>query len=336
MPKVIRSDEPGAWHHVMNRGLARRAVFEDRACMRFFKSRLAYATRRAELEIHAFAILTTHFHLLVRSPTGQIAEGMRRVQNEYVRWFNRRNRRDGPLFRGRFVSRRASSLRYRRILVGYIDRNPVSAGMAVSAEAYEYGSARHYANQDGPRWLTRDWIERDCVERNSADHLGEDTFTWAAYQSAYSTQRARAHDLAEQRLQHPPSAVDPLDELVQAAPRAVLAWMRRKAALADGSEPGLPCVAATWISAACHTLGERSVWTTRTGRRNEVDLWSVLQVGLLRDLASLRWREIAQRIEASTASAKRHYAIHQREIAGDECYANQAQETACELLRGVR
>ena len=65
MARSSRRDEPGAWHHVMNRGLAKRTVFENREGMRYFKSRIAYATRRAELEVHAFAILTTHFHFLV-------------------------------------------------------------------------------------------------------------------------------------------------------------------------------------------------------------------------------------------------------------------------------
>ena len=328
MARSPRNDEPGAWHHVMNRGISRRAVFEDRACMRYFLSRLAYAARRAELELHAFAILTTHFHLLVRSPSGRIAEGMRRVQNEYVRWFNRRNERDGPLFRGRFVSRRVTSLRYRRIVVGYIDRNPVAARMVPSAHAYEYGSAQHYANQRGPRWLTRSWVESDCAQR-----FGEPKLTWATYRRAFPTRDAVADNLVEQRLQQPPQTVDPLDDLVRAAPPLVLSWMRRKAALADGNQPGLPCLPASLISTACRQPHEPMEWTSQTGRRNQTNLWSVLEVGLQRDLAGLCWQEIAQRIEISPGAAKRLGAVHRREIANCGRYANQAQRTACELLK---
>ena len=58
------------------------------------------AHRTGLLEVHAYSVLTTHYHLLVRSPSGQMAVAMQRVGNRYVRWFNRRARRDGPLFRG--------------------------------------------------------------------------------------------------------------------------------------------------------------------------------------------------------------------------------------------
>ena len=327
MARPPRCDEPGAWHHVMNRGLAKRTVFEDRASVRYFKSRIAHATRRAEIEVHAFSILTTHFHLLVRSPEGRMAEGMRRIQNEYVRWFNRRNQRDGPLFRGRFLSRRVRSLRYRRVLVGYIDRNPVSARVASTPEAYEHGSARHYARGDGPPWLIQAWVEHDCAEQ-----AGESLFTWSAYERAYSARSAEAHALAEQRLQHPAHDVDPLDDLVHASPRSVLDWMRRKAALADGTKPGLPCVAASAVSAACQRGSDPSSWTTRSARNKDVDLWSVLEVALLRDLSSLSWQEIARRTYASAAAGKRRYEVHRREIGGIGAYPRRLQDLAAELL----
>jgi hypothetical protein len=83
MPSVDRRDEPGAWHHVTNRGIA--------------------------LELHAFAIRTTHFHFTVRSPIGALSPAIRRIEHDDVRWFNRRCRRDRPLCRGRFLSRRVDT-----------------------------------------------------------------------------------------------------------------------------------------------------------------------------------------------------------------------------------
>lgn len=68
----------------MNRGIARRTLFEGREDIRFFLSRLARSVRRGQLEIHAFCVLTTHFHLLVRSPVGELSTVMRQVQLDYV------------------------------------------------------------------------------------------------------------------------------------------------------------------------------------------------------------------------------------------------------------
>ncbi len=79
MARNPRQDHPGSWHHVMNRGIARRSLFESRDDIRFFLACLARAVRRGQIEVHAWCILTTHFHLLVRSPGGELSAAMRRV-----------------------------------------------------------------------------------------------------------------------------------------------------------------------------------------------------------------------------------------------------------------
>lgn len=129
MPRRPRVDEEDLWHHVFNRGLARRAVFEVEDDFRYFKSRLACASRRKDFEIQGYALLPNHFHLLVRS-RGRLSSGMNRVENEYVRWFNRRRGRDGSLFRGRFGSKPIRSHLYHSVLVRYLDFNAVEAGLA--------------------------------------------------------------------------------------------------------------------------------------------------------------------------------------------------------------
>ncbi len=118
MARLPRFDRPDAWFHVMNRGIARRVAFPDMTHMRVFLACLAWAVRRGDLEIHAFCLMSTHFHLLVRSPTGHLSEALGRAINAYVRWANRRARRDGALFRGRFRSRPVLSLRYRDVAYG--------------------------------------------------------------------------------------------------------------------------------------------------------------------------------------------------------------------------
>jgi REP element-mobilizing transposase RayT len=80
---------PDTWHHVINRGIAKRPLFETRDDIRFFLERLARQNRLNRIEVHAYCMMTTHFHLLVRSPIGEPSKAMRRVQNEHTRRFNR-------------------------------------------------------------------------------------------------------------------------------------------------------------------------------------------------------------------------------------------------------
>ena len=151
MARRPRQDDPGSWHHVVNRGIARRPLFEDRADIRYFLSRIAKEVRRGRIELHSWCVMTTHFHLLVRSPCGELSEALRRSQNEYSRFFNRRHRRDGSLVRGRFLSKPVQSLAYRRALVRYIDANPVKARMVDRADGYPHGSASTMARRQDPR-----------------------------------------------------------------------------------------------------------------------------------------------------------------------------------------
>ncbi len=214
MARQPRKDSPDSWHYVMNRGIARRTIFEDRACVRYVLACLARVVRQGELEVHAYVLMATHFHLLVRCPNGDLSGAMQLVQNTFVRWFNRRNRRDGPLFRGRFSSRLVGSLRYRRVLVTYIDRNPVQARIVNVPEAYPHCSAKHYCSNQGPRWLERSWVEGDARART-----GSDEFTGAAYREAFGAETTKhIARLVEARLQHPSQDPDPLDDLVHAAP----------------------------------------------------------------------------------------------------------------------
>ena len=106
----------------MNRGVAKRLLFGDDVDYRRFMMLLACAARRHAFEVIAFSLMPNHFHLLVRS-NGSLSEGMRRLQNDYSRWFNRRHGRDGPLMRGRFKSRPVNSIAYFGVLCW-----PVSAG----------------------------------------------------------------------------------------------------------------------------------------------------------------------------------------------------------------
>src|ERR1043166_171410 len=93
MVRPPRADAPDTWHHVFNRAIARRTMFERRDDFRFFLALLACSVRRGDLELHAYSLMGTHFHLLVRSPAGRLAEAMHHVQLAYSRRFNRSEER---------------------------------------------------------------------------------------------------------------------------------------------------------------------------------------------------------------------------------------------------
>jgi hypothetical protein len=240
---------------------------------------------------------------------------MQWLLNQYVRWFNRSRRRDGPLLRGRFVSKRVDSLTYRRHLVRYIDFNPVAAGLVATPALYPHGSAADYARGRGRPWLTRDCVASQVGERAGAVAAESYAKVFGEPLTPGLTRwiEARLHGCG---VEH-----DPLDELLDAAPPKVLAWMRRKAELADG----------TGVGESLCDAGELERYLRReVGDSGE---WSPMIAGLLRDLTGDTVRQIAARVGTSVPTAGRWTKAHRARCAVDGAYADRASNLAREALR---
>ena len=319
MPRRPRADEPGSWHHAINRAIGKRPYFESRTDQRYFLSRLAYEVRAGRIEVHAYSLMTTHFHLLLRSPVGELSEAMRRIQSAYSRHFNRRHKRDGPLIRARFYSKRVRSDAYRRAVVRYIDTNPVRAGVVGKAVDHEFGSARSYLSGSYPRWLASDWIANHARERTN-----QQEFNAAAYLSTFGPRAGEDFDslrsLIELRLDSP-SELDPLEDLVGANPQRVQRWMARKANLADGMPIGLPVCGPSSVTLVLdHYLERNGEWYVDTERRS----WrgsQIAQIGLLRDLCGLPFKQIASLCASSPWHIQKKVRIHHQAVGQAQGYA---------------
>ena len=314
MPRIPRQDEPGLWHHVFNRAIARRTLFERREDYRFFLAGLARAVRRGEIEVHAYCLLSTHYHLLLRSPEGRLSDAMQRVQLAYSRWFNRSRRRDGSLVRGRYGSKPVRSLSYRRVLVRYIDHNPVSARLSKTPATYAWGSARHYSRHTGPPWLERGWVESEVAAKCESGR-----FRPERYEAVHAVRRpAELRQLVEARMAYDEDK-DPLDDLVSTSNPAIRRWMVHKAILADGTRPGLPLLS---IARLERILQERrhAPWVVRRGRSDR-DGWILAHVGLGRDLCGQTLRALAKRLSMSETKVRRLYATHRTELEEGTAYS---------------
>ena len=101
MPRKARIDAPGALHHVIVRGIERKAIFKDNVDRDAFLERAGSIFTDSETPCFAWALMTNHVHLLIRTAIVPLSTLMRRLLTGYAMTFNRRHRRHGQLFQNR-------------------------------------------------------------------------------------------------------------------------------------------------------------------------------------------------------------------------------------------
>ncbi len=137
MPRQSRIDFPGLLHHVIVRGIEKRSIFLDDQDREEFLSRLSRLLAETETECFAWALLDSHFHLLLRPRACKLSQFMRRLLTGYAVVFNLRHGRVGHLFQNRYKSIVCDGEAYLLELVRYIHLNPLRAGIVESVESLE-------------------------------------------------------------------------------------------------------------------------------------------------------------------------------------------------------
>jgi len=332
MARRPRNDAPDTWHHVMNRGLARRTMFESERDVRMFLALVAAEVRRGRIEVHAYCFLPTHFHLLVRSVTGQLSRAMRNIQNGYSRWFNRSRRRDGSLVKNRFLSSDVDSLRYRRNVVTYIHDNAVDAGLVADPTHHEWSSAHHLVQFRRPPWLSTDWIEDELARRGGTGNAVGEQLAVAFPSRIDPDFRQWVERQLHARL---PAELEDVSLRYAGSPR-VLIWMFRKAKLADGTKPFRPVsparVVETVVAAAKRKIGPLAGLV----RRRSKSAWLAMRAGLLRLLAGCTHREIGLRSDRHVSTSCRDVQDHLRLLGTVPSYERLAARLAAQILAAAR
>ena len=142
MPRQARIDTPGGLHHVIIRGIEKKAIFKDNLDRDNFISRLGTILSETATPCYAWALMPNHAHLLLRTGSTPIATVMRRLLTGYAQHFNRRHCRHGQLFQNRYKSILCEEDPYLLELVRYIHLNPLRAGLVKNLKGlkcYRYG-----------------------------------------------------------------------------------------------------------------------------------------------------------------------------------------------------
>lgn len=156
MARQLRLDFADATHHVTARGNERQPIFRSDRDRLLFLRLLGETVKRFGWSVTAWVLMTNHFHLVVETPEPNLSRGMQWLMGAYAMAFNRRHRRCGHLFQGRFHSFLIDSDAYLTEVLRYVVLNPVRAGMVDGPAKYRWSSYRATAGLTAaPAWLDR-------------------------------------------------------------------------------------------------------------------------------------------------------------------------------------
>ena len=161
MPRQPRLDAPGALHHAMGRGINGIKIFSNRKDREDFLERLADLCEADALSVYGWALMSNHFHLLLRTGNQPLSKSMRKLLTGYVVNYNRRHKRYGHLFENRYKSLVCEDDPYLLELTRYIHLNPLRAGIVKNLkELKSYKWCGHCVIMG---IVNRQWQDRDTI-----------------------------------------------------------------------------------------------------------------------------------------------------------------------------
>ena len=142
MARALRIEFPGAVYHVTSRGNARQSIYLSDSDRDDFLDILNRVVVRYQWLCHSYCLMGNHYHFLFETPEANLSKGMRQLNGIYAQSFNRRHRRVGHLFQGRYKAQLVERGSYVLETARYIVLNPVRAKMVSSPADYRWSSYR--------------------------------------------------------------------------------------------------------------------------------------------------------------------------------------------------
>lgn len=191
MARTLRVEYEGARYHVMCRGNQSRDIFTAQEDADLFVRCLGEMCVRNGAAVHAWCLMSNHYHLLLETPLGNLVDGMKWLQGTFTQRYNASHRLWGHLFQGRYKAKVIddSDPAYFRRVGEYIHLNPAKAGLVKVGELdrYPWGSYPLYLTPASKR---PDWLE--VLEVLNACGIPDDSLKSRREFAAYMELRHRA------------------------------------------------------------------------------------------------------------------------------------------------
>ncbi|MBU9722268.1 MULTISPECIES: transposase [Bacillaceae] len=148
MPVPKRQNYPGAVYHVISRGVRRSPIFlSTNDYLQFFRI-LNNTMEYAPFKLHAYCLMTNHYHLLISTQMDPLNKVMHCINGSYATWFNKKYKLSGHVFENRYASHPVPSDYKIMTVSAYIHNNPLAANITDDPIKYPWSSYYHYATPE--------------------------------------------------------------------------------------------------------------------------------------------------------------------------------------------
>lgn len=158
MGRPIRYEKPGAVYHIISRGNNGSDVFKTDRDKESFLETLVRTLIKHHFLLHAYCVMTNHYHLLVETPRANLSQGMHSLNSSYARRYNLSRGLKGHVFEDRFSSFMVGDYDYFMKAARYIVLNPVKARIVDHPSLYPWSNYRFTSG-------LRDRPEVVCVDQ---------------------------------------------------------------------------------------------------------------------------------------------------------------------------
>jgi putative transposase len=154
MARELRVIDPDAIYHVIPVGSNKGPIVWDGRDFESLLAEMARVAARYNWEVFAWCVMTTHYHLVLRTPEGGFSPGFQLLNGNHSRRTNRRHEREAHLFKNRPFAKHVASDAHLVAAILYALRNPVAAGICKRASDWPFSSYRAtIGTAEAPLWL---------------------------------------------------------------------------------------------------------------------------------------------------------------------------------------
>jgi REP element-mobilizing transposase RayT len=150
------------WFHVVQKGADAQDIFSAASHRSVYEDLLADAFTRFGVDLHAYAWMTNHTHLLAHAPRGGLPDAMHLLGSRYASMYNGWTNRSGPLFTARYFSEPVTSDAQLVQTARYIHRNPMPIVGCAGLSEYPWSSLGPLIGRRPlPDWLSTGVVVSD-------------------------------------------------------------------------------------------------------------------------------------------------------------------------------